>query len=68
MARFGVVPVGVEQRVHPVRLGDLGLGRRPTKPPVAELAGKPRDPARNRDEDLVGGPPAIPKDRPADPP
>jgi len=41
------------------RGGDLGLGHRPTNPPVVVLAGKPQDPARDRDRDrdrdLVGG-------------
>ena len=55
VAELGVILMGVEQGVRPVRLGQLGSGDRVRQPPVVGLAGELEHPARHRDGDPVGG-------------
>jgi hypothetical protein len=54
-----VVAVGVEQRVGPVGLLELGIGDRLLEPAVVGLAGQPEHPARHRhghpDRGVLGG-------------
>src|SRR5882757_458758 len=55
VAELRILAMGVEQRVDPVGLGDLGVGHRVGPPPVVGLAGELKYPARHRDGDPVGG-------------
>ena len=55
VSEVGVIFVGVERGVGPMRLGDLGGGRRNGQPAVVGLAGELEYPARHRHGDPVGG-------------
>src|SRR5690625_3045413 len=55
VAELRVLPVGVEQGVGPVGLGQFGIGDRVLEPPVVGLTSYSKYPARHRDGDAVSG-------------
>jgi len=52
---FGIALVSIEQRVRPIRLGQLTVAYGFGQPSVIRLASKLENPTRDRDGDTVGG-------------
>ena len=55
MPVFGVIAVGIEQCVRPVRLGQFGGRDGVGQPPVIRLTSELQYPTRDRDGDTVRG-------------
>jgi len=53
--KLGVIPMGIKQRVSPIRLGNITLRNRTLHPPVIRLTSKVQDPARHRHGNPVSG-------------
>lgn len=55
MPVFGIALVGIEQRVHPIRLDQFGGRNGVGQLPVIRLTSELQYPARDRDGDTVRG-------------